>query len=68
MEKLYLTKLMRFGTGHCFIMPQELKRALEIERGDYVTMAAYDEGVVLIKKVTDAELRALKPKYIKYGT
>ena len=65
MERLYFVKVTISGTSLCINIPVEIRRALGIERGDYMSFGVYSEDTICIRKITDEEIRNFKSREIK---
>ena len=64
MENLYTAKVIKVGTSKAICIPSQILKALELERGDYVVFAVYKGGEFVARKLSPAELQAIKPKQI----
>lgn len=64
---MYVNKVLKIGDSLAVSIPADLRRTLEINRGDYVAITLGAEDVILIKKITPQEARDIVAKDIQYG-
>ena len=64
MERLIITRIIKTGNSLCVVLPKNILHALKLERGDQVVFGIYDEQSLVIRKVSQSELSALKPPTI----
>lgn len=67
MHNLRLQRVIKVGSSLAVTLPVEVCRALGIERGDAVTLGIFEENTVVIRRLTDADLKLLRPQQILYG-
>lgn len=60
MEDIYTTRLMQVGTSKGVVIPVQIIRALNWERGDLIVVVAHQGDKIILRKVTDAEVLQLK--------
>ena len=65
MHSTHIAKLMRIGSSVGVIIPRIVLNALKVDRGDTVVFAFYGERQIMLRILTDAELRHLQPPEIK---
>lgn len=64
MISLRVQKVIKVGNAIAVIVPVEVARALKIERGDQVTFGVFEDDVICIRKITQEDLRKLKPQQV----
>lgn len=64
MQNIRLVKVLSVGTSLGVILPAEVLRGLEIERGDRLALAVYGTDSIVLGKVTPELLTQLKPPII----
>lgn len=64
MPRVRMQRVLKIGTSLGVVVPAEICRALNIQRGDYVVFGVYSESSVCIKKVSPDELRKMHPLVI----
>ena len=57
MINVKITKLIKVGDSLGVIIPKNILEALKWERGDQIVFGIYDEQNIIIKKVTNIELK-----------
>lgn len=67
MAYLRVGKVMRVGNSRAIVLPSEICEALQIETGDQVAFAVYENDIIQIRKLNVEELRAMKPPRTKRG-
>ena len=60
MEYIRTSKITRLGTSLAIVIPVEILRALQMQRGDQLVFGVYDDDTIIIKKIPDKELRNFK--------
>lgn len=60
MENLYITKLVKCGSSLGIIIPKQILRAVEMQRGDTIIFGKFEKGSFRVTQIYDAEVRALK--------
>ena len=58
-------KVLKVGTSLGVVIPRNLLRAMKIERGDQLAFAVYDEARIIMRKLTDNELKTLRLSLLK---
>lgn len=66
MENPNIGKIIKVGTSHAIVIPVSILRALKINRGDRVVFAVYDENIFAVRRLTQEELRGLKPGDVSF--
>ena len=66
METLVLVKIVQTGSSCGVIIPSGILRQLNLQRGDFLSLTVRGEAVLVLRPVTDAEIRALKEPSIQY--
>lgn len=64
MQDLRTTKVIKTGTSLCVVIPKEILRAINLERGDQVAFGFIDADTIAIRKITRGQIELLKPKTI----
>lgn len=62
MENIKVGKVIKVGSSLAVVIPAELSRALNIKRGDHIVYAVFSENQFCVRRLTDEELRAMKPR------
>lgn len=57
---------MKTGNALAVVIPRDFLRAMGWARGDQVTLSAIDDNHLVVRRLSDAELMSLRPKYISY--
>lgn len=52
MQNIVVSKIIKTGTSCCIVIPKNILRALNLERGDQVIFGIAADDVLMIKKVT----------------
>lgn len=60
MNYVKITKLIKVGDSLGIIIPKNILDALKWERGDQIVFGVYDETNIIIKRVTDTDLKIWK--------
>lgn len=58
------TKIIKNGTSLAVVIPKNILRDLNFQRGDVIVFAVAEGDVLCLRKVKEAELLQLKPKII----
>lgn len=58
MQYLRTTKVIKTGTSLCVVIPKEILKATNLERGDQVSFGFLDANTIAIRKITKQELEA----------
>ncbi len=66
MENIKVGKVIKVGSSLAVVIPAELLRALNIKRGDQVVYAVFSENQFCVRRLTEQELRAMKPQNIQF--
>lgn len=61
MESVYLTKVIKIGDSHGVVIPVEILRAYHWQRGDVLIFGFVAAEQLFLKRVSDIELRKIKP-------
>ena len=64
MINLQIGKITRNGTGLAVIIPKNILRALNIERGDNIVFSVAQGDILCMRKISDAEKLQIKPPVI----
>lgn len=65
MENIKVGKVIKVGSSLAVVVPAELSRALNIKRGDQIVYAVFSENQFCVRRLTDEDLRAMKPQDIQ---
>ena len=65
MEFVRVQKVIKAGNSIAICLPRAICVALKIERGDQVAFGVYNDNSILIRKLTNEELRAMRSQEIK---
>lgn len=65
MENVDITKVVKVGTSLGIIIPKHILTSCEIQRGDHIVFGLFTEGQFFVRKLTEKELRHLRPQVIK---
>lgn len=60
METINLTKIIKTGTSLCAVIPVNILKALNWQRGDVLVFTNFTDDSLTLKRVSDKELRELK--------
>ncbi|TAK59305.1 AbrB/MazE/SpoVT family DNA-binding domain-containing protein [Patescibacteria group bacterium] len=66
MDNIQIAKVIRVGNSNAVVIPKNICRALGVERGDQVAFGVYNDNEIIIRRISSAEVRALKPRNISY--
>lgn len=66
MEILKITSVIKVGGSVAVIIPADIARQMEIQKGDQLICVVYVSGTIGLKKLSDAEKLQLKPPHIPY--
>ncbi len=64
MNSLFSTKIIQIGTSKGLVIPVEILRALQLDRGDLMVFAVYSEGQFICRKLSPVEIENLKPQQL----
>lgn len=67
MARRTVQKVIKIGSSLGVVLPVEVCRGLCIERGDSVAFAVYETDSVMIRKLSRADLEAMKPRPIEWN-
>lgn len=65
MENVDITKVVKVGTSLGIIIPKQILTSCEIQRGDHIVFGLFTEGQFFVRKLSEKELRHLRPQVIK---
>ena len=63
-ETVVLRKITKVGDSSGVVLPAEIMRALNLFRGDHLVFRVLENDVIAMRKITDAEMKILKPDVI----
>lgn len=58
---------MKVGDSLAVTLPASVCRALNIQRGDVVTIGVFEENTVVVRRLTRDDLKNIQPEQIIYG-
>lgn len=61
MENIFITKIIKIGNSCGLVIPQEILNGFHWQRGDTVVFGFASQGQLYIKKMSDLEMKDLKP-------
>lgn len=61
MEQIRITKISKVGTSHGIIIPRPVLIALNLFRGDQVSIHVLNDTTFVLHKLSDKEYQALAP-------
>lgn len=61
MERLYFTKIVKIGSSYGVVIPKEILAACMLERGDQVSFGVIAGPTLVMRQISDNEIRRLKP-------
>ena len=61
MENIKVGKVIKVGSSLAVVVPAQLARAMNLERGDQIVYAIFSKNQFVVRRLTDEELRAMKP-------
>ena len=61
MENIKVGKVIKVGSSLAVVVPAQLARAMNLERGDQIVYAIFSANQFVVRRLTDEELRAMKP-------
>ena len=64
---MYVQKVIKVGDSLAIIIPSQLRRNLEINRGDFAVVVLASEDRLVIQKIDDATAKEILSKDIQYG-
>lgn len=56
MQYLRTTKVIKTGTSLCVVIPKEILKAINLERGDQVSFGFLDANTIAIHRITRQEI------------
>lgn len=65
MQQIYFTKIMRTGSSDAVIIPKNILQGMKWSRGDHVVFGFGGTDQLTIRRLTDKEIKQLRPD-IKY--
>lgn len=67
METFYTTKIVKIGSSLGLVIPRQIIAAMMLERGDQVIFSVISGPTLVVKQLSEQEIRKIKPGYeIKY--
>lgn len=60
MDNLYITRLILIGTSKGIVVPAEILNGLKWQRGDQLIFTFAADDQLIIRRVTNEQIRALK--------
>lgn len=67
MERLYTTKIVKIGSSAGVVIPKEILAACMLERGDQVSFGVISGPTLIMRQISDQEIRRIKPVHdIRY--
>ena len=67
MENIVLHKVIKAGNGIAIIIPVEIARLLDIQRGSFVAFGITSDKEFFVRPVRDSDLQHIKPKILNYN-
>ena len=64
MEYIRTTKIIKTGSSLCVVLPKEILKAMNMQRGDQISFWVYDQDTIILRRVSPADLLNLKPHNI----
>lgn len=61
MQTLYITKIIKVGSSQGIVIPIPILQGMKWERGDYVVFGFGGNDQILLRRLTDKEMREMKP-------
>ena len=61
METLHTTKIIKTGTSLGIVLPVAILNGLALLRGDRLVIAIGNNNTIILRKLSDKEIRDLKP-------
>ena len=65
MESLYITKVVRIGTSLGIIIPKNITKGINWQRGDTILFTDFGVGQLTARLLTSVEVNALKKRVEK---
>lgn len=62
MEQIEITKIVKIGNSYGLLIPQKICKGYKLQRGDHVVFGFGEPDILFIRKLSDDELRNLKPQ------
>lgn len=66
MLNVRLQTVIKVGTSLAVILPADVCRALGISRGDAVTLGIFEQNTIVVRRLTNEDLKTLRPQQITY--
>lgn len=66
MQIVRLQRVIKVGPSLAVVVPVDVRRALGINRGDTVTIGIFEENTIVIRRLSDEEIKSLRPQQILY--
>lgn len=67
MERLLTTKIIKIGSSLGLVLPKDILGGMGLDRGDQVIFSVIAGPTLVVRQLSDAEIRRLKPATdIKY--
>ena len=60
MEKVIISRIIKTGNSLCVVIPKNILRALNWERGDQIVFGIFHDEALMISKISPVELLKLK--------
>ncbi len=64
---MIIRKIIKHGGALAVTIPAAWLRDLDMRRGDYVYLECGTAGIIMMRKLSAAEVEVVKPKEIQYG-
>lgn len=64
---MYIQKVIKVGDSLAIIIPSQLRRSLEINRGDFAVVVLASEDRLVIQKIDEATAKEILSNDIHYG-
>lgn len=61
MERFYTTKIVKIGSSCGIVLPKDILAACMWERGDQVSFGVISGPTLVIRQISEQEIRRLKP-------
>lgn len=61
MESIYITRVVTVGTSQGIVIPAPILRGMKWERGDRLVFGFARDNQIILRKLSDKEIRELKP-------
>lgn len=60
MEDIYVTKIVRVGSSNAVVIPSNILKANKWERGDHIVFTFAGLECLILKRLTDADIKKIK--------